>query len=67
MAVDDKFGYHELLHAAHIMACMWGDHIEGHGLLETAPELKAEAERIGIEVAGFYQTVARASDAKFGE
>lgn len=66
MPVDDKFGYHELLHTAHIMTCMWSDHIEGHGALETDPELKAEADRIGQEVASFYGKVAVASDRKFG-
>lgn len=65
MAFDDKFGYHEVLHTAHIMTCNWGDHIEGHGVVDKDPALKAEAERIGAEIAGFYQTVARAIDARF--
>lgn len=65
MPVNDKFGYHELLHTAHIMACVWEDHIEGHAVLESEPELKAEAERIGRAIADYYQKVARASDAAF--
>jgi len=67
MSVDDKFGYHELLHTAHIMACMWEEHISGHGLLANDPDLRKEAERIGTIVGSFYQTVAIASDRKFRE
>jgi hypothetical protein len=59
MAHNDEFGYHELLHTAHIVACMWEDHIEGHGIMNDDEVLRFEAERIGKEVASFYQFVGR--------
>lgn len=67
MAYDDKFGYHELLHTAHIMTCNWDDFIIGHGLMDTDAELSREAERLGREIANFYQKVGCSIDIKFGE
>lgn len=67
MPYNDKLGYHELLQAAHIMASTWGDHIESHPVLDSDPVLKAEAERIAIEIAEFYQLVSRRSDEVFPE
>lgn len=67
MAFNDKFGYHEVLHTAHIMACNWQDHVVNHGLMETEPDLAAEASRILAEMGNFYQLVAQASDRKFTE
>lgn len=65
MAVDDEFGYHEVLHTAHIMTCMWSDHIIDHGAVCLDSELREEADRIGSEIANFYQKVAIISDRKF--
>lgn len=59
MAADYRYGYHELLHTAHIMACMWEEHILNHPVLKNNPELKAEALRIETEILGFYQQVGK--------
>jgi len=67
MAHDDKFGYHEVLHTAHVLMDTWERHIAGHGLMESEPELKAQAEFIGSMMADFYQLVCSASDSMFGE
>lgn len=67
MAFDDEFGYHEVLHTAHIMTCMRSEHIQDHGAVATNPALKAEAERIGKEIASFYKAVLDATDERFGK
>jgi hypothetical protein len=67
MASNDKFGYHELLHTAHIMACMWEDHILGHGAIADDAKLLDEALRISLDLGSFYQKVAAVSDEKFKE
>lgn len=60
----NEFGYHEVLHTAHIMTCNWEDHIIGHGAVDEDPVLHEEAERIGKKIAEFYQLVARRIDEK---
>lgn len=65
MPPNDKFGYHELLHTAHIMASSWEDHIVNHAATDDDPELKEEAHRIMDLLGDFYQLVARVIDKHF--
>lgn len=67
MAPTDKFGYHEVLHTAHIMSCMWDKHILEHLAVDSNPELKAAAEFISDKIGEFYQMVGRQSDVIFGD
>ena len=55
----DAFHWHELLHTAHIMCCMWQDHIQSHPATINNDEIKAHAEDILTELGKFYQTVGK--------
>lgn len=67
MAATDKFGYHEVLHTAHIMSSMWDKHILEHLAVDSNPELKAAAELISDKIGDFYQLVGAQSDLIFGK
>ena len=55
MAVDDEFGYHELMDRSCVVQEIWNDHILEHGALENEPELKKEAQEIADKMFKFYQ------------
>lgn len=66
MAYNDEFGYHELIHTAHIFCSAWDVHILGHGVVDLdEPELKELANRISDLMGDFYQLVSLKSDEKF--
>jgi hypothetical protein len=68
MAYNDEFGYHEVIHTAHIMAVDWETHILGHGVVnQDEPELQELAEKIGSLIGDFYQMVCNKSDEKFNK
>jgi hypothetical protein len=68
MAYNDEFGYHEVIHTAHIMITSWEDHIMGHGVVDIdEPKLKELGEKIETLMNEFYQEVCNASDDKFNK
>lgn len=68
MAYNDKFGYHEVIHTAHIFASMWYEHVLMHGLVDLEePELKELGEEISKKIWDFYQLVSNKSDDKFNK
>lgn len=62
MSCDDAFGYHEVLHTAYIMNESWNNFIVNHGAVVLNPILKAEAGRVNMMIADFYQLVGREID-----
>ena len=67
MACDDAFGYHEVIHTAYIMNESWESFIVNHGAVELNPILKAEADKINMMIADFYQLVGREIDRRESE
>ena len=64
--VNDDYGYHELLHTAHIMLCSWDEHVCAHGVMNEEPDLSKAAEHISTLMMQFYQKVTIAREARFG-
>lgn len=67
MPPTDEFGYHEVVHTAHIMNCNWEEFINSHPVVQENPELLAQSEMIGDMLMNFYQKVAIRSFIKFHE
>lgn len=57
MAKPDGLSHHEVLHTAHIIGCIWSDHVLDHAAVQGNPELKAQAEKIAEAIGAFYVTV----------
>lgn len=68
MAYNDQFGYHEVIHTAHVILSMWEEHILGHGVVDIdEPELKELGEKISSLMSEFYQEISNKSDEKFNK
>lgn len=66
MTYNDEFGYHEVIHTAHVFACTWDNHILGHGVVDVdEPELKKLANKICELMNDFYNLASLKSDEKF--
>lgn len=55
--MTDPFLTHEVLHTAHIIGCIWSDHILDHAAVQGNPELKAQAEKVAEAIGAFYVAV----------
>jgi hypothetical protein len=57
----DIYNYHEALDRAHVMNCIFYDHIVEHRAVKATPELKAKSEEIAEALGEFYQMCGSAS------
>lgn len=55
MSELDTYHYHEALDRAHVMSCIFQDHIVENSAVKATPELKAKADEIAEALAEFYQ------------
>lgn len=55
----DPMGAHEALDRSFICTQMFSDFVADHPYVKAIPELNAEAEKLGEQLADFYQKVAK--------
>lgn len=69
MSPIDTYHYHEALDRAHMISCIFHEHIVEHKAVQASAELKAKADEIAEALGEFYQmcgTVSADFDEKEG-
>jgi len=65
MALNDKYGYHEVVHTSAIIANLFDWEIGQHRVVDEHPELKEKANEIIKMLYNFYQQAASVSADNF--
>jgi hypothetical protein len=55
MDKPDKYHFHEAMDRAHVISCIFHEHIVEHTAVKATPELRAKAEEIAEALWDFYQ------------
>ena len=55
MSKIDTYHYHETVDRAHMISCIFHDHIVEHRAVKATPELRAKADEIAEALGEFYQ------------